>query len=48
MTKGLDGGTDARYFATYTIGKGEAMDVCKPCRRSCVEGQGPRTTYYHQ
>jgi hypothetical protein len=47
-TQELDERTEARHSATYTIGRGEATTVRKPCTRSCMAGHGPRTTCYHQ
>jgi hypothetical protein len=40
--------TGARYPMAYTTGKGEVATIRKPCKRSCVEGQGPQTMGYCQ
>jgi hypothetical protein len=41
MMQELDERTKTQQSATYTVGKGEAEAVRKPCTRLCVVGQGP-------
>jgi hypothetical protein len=44
----LDERTEARDSATYTVGKGKAVAVRRPCMRSCTADQGLQVTCYHQ